>query len=78
MSAAALLEFTSLNPQEAKIVRSFGIAGRAAELVAATGVEQETGQIERVGRPLQQGSGGSLSLAHCCSVIGSWLLARLR
>ncbi|MEZ4864979.1 MAG: NrfD/PsrC family molybdoenzyme membrane anchor subunit [Caldilineaceae bacterium] len=59
-SAAALLDFTRLNPREANVVRAFGLVGRVAELLAATAVEREAKGIERVGRPLQEGRSGAM------------------
>ncbi|MEZ4616075.1 MAG: NrfD/PsrC family molybdoenzyme membrane anchor subunit [Caldilineaceae bacterium] len=59
-SAAALIDFTQLNGREAKVVRYFGLVGRATELLAATVVEREVSQIERVGRPLRAGRSGQL------------------
>lgn len=59
-SSAALLDFTRLNSREAKVVRSFGLLGRVAELATAWAVEQEAGRVERVALPLRQGKSGTM------------------
>ena len=46
-SSAAVLEMSSLNEQESLIVRRFGIAARAAEIVAAWLVEREAVRTPR-------------------------------
>ncbi|MGI8708980.1 MAG: NrfD/PsrC family molybdoenzyme membrane anchor subunit [Actinomycetota bacterium] len=59
-SSASLLEMTGLNEKESHIVRRFGIAARAAEIVAAYFVERDAARIPRVGRPLKEGLSGSM------------------
>ncbi len=58
--AASFFDLGSLGPREARVVRAFGIAGKAAELAAMTAVENEAGRVERVGRPLREGVSGTL------------------
>jgi formate-dependent nitrite reductase membrane component NrfD len=58
--AASLLDMMDLTTEEARVVRRFGNAGRMVELVAATAVERDADEVERVGRPLHEGVSGSL------------------
>lgn len=70
-SAASLLELAKLNPREARMVRYFGLVGRAAEVVSSVAVEREVGHIERVGRPLQEGrSGWMWKVSKALGVVG--------
>ncbi len=59
-SAASLLDVTSLSPKERSAVHRFGVAGKAAELVAMRAVERDASRVERVGRPLREGFSGTL------------------
>lgn len=59
-SAASLLALMSLSPREERIVHRFGVAGKAAELVAALAVQREAGRVDRVGVPLREGVSGAL------------------
>jgi formate-dependent nitrite reductase membrane component NrfD len=59
-SAASLLDLVDLRGPEERVVRRFGLLGKAAELAATVAVEREANRVERVGRPLRQGLGGSL------------------
>ncbi|WP_373047536.1 NrfD/PsrC family molybdoenzyme membrane anchor subunit [Vulgatibacter sp.] len=58
-STAALLQLLPLARREERTVRALGIAGKAAELVAAEAVEREVGQVERAALPLRQGISGT-------------------
>jgi formate-dependent nitrite reductase membrane component NrfD len=59
-SAASLLEAMDLSERESAIVRRFGIAGKTAELAAATAVEREASRVKRVGSSLSEGTAGTL------------------
>ena len=66
-SLGSMLELCDLTAREERIAQSFGTAARAAEHVAAHVVEHEAGQVEEVGRPLQEGTSGALWKA------GKWM-----
>jgi formate-dependent nitrite reductase membrane component NrfD len=74
-SSAAALEMSSLNEDESHIVRRFGIAARAAEILAAWLVEREALRTPRVGRPLKEGVSGSLWAASKALTAASLLLS---
>jgi formate-dependent nitrite reductase membrane component NrfD len=59
-SAASLLDLVDLDGPEERVVRRFGLLGKAAELAATVAVEREANRVERVGRPLREGLGGAL------------------
>jgi formate-dependent nitrite reductase membrane component NrfD len=59
-SAASLLELAPLGPEERGVVRRYGIAGKAADLIASTAVEKDAARVERVGRALLEGLSGDL------------------
>jgi formate-dependent nitrite reductase membrane component NrfD len=59
-SAASLLDLTELDEREDRVVRTFGIGARAAELLAVAALERDAERVERVGRPLETGVSGSL------------------
>jgi hypothetical protein len=59
-SASALLDFADLNETESEVVRRFGIAAEATELVTAFVLEKQVSRTERVGEPLNGGISGSL------------------
>ncbi|HWE26068.1 MAG TPA: NrfD/PsrC family molybdoenzyme membrane anchor subunit [Myxococcales bacterium] len=59
-SAASALELCELNPFEARVVRRFGLAGKAAELFFSKAVERAASQPEIVGAPLRRGLSGAL------------------
>jgi hypothetical protein len=58
--AASLLDMMKLTDEEARVVKRFGVIGKAAELVAAEAVSKDAEKVERVGRPLKEGVSGSL------------------
>jgi hypothetical protein len=66
---------SSLNEDESHIVRRFGIAARAAEILAAWLVEREALRTPRVGRPLKEGVSGSLWNASKALTAASLLLS---
>jgi formate-dependent nitrite reductase membrane component NrfD len=74
--AASLLDLLELNEREQRLVWHFGVAGKVAELVAATAVEKEVERVERVGRPLKEGLAGAMWKAAKAATAGS-LLAQL-
>lgn len=59
-SAASLLELAPLSEREDRVVRRFGLAAEAAELIAMVAVQRDASSIERVGRPLREGASGAL------------------
>ena len=59
-SLASVLDLLPLGYRERAIVRRFGIAGRAADVVAGYVVERDACANPRVGRPLSQGVSGVL------------------
>ena len=73
-SSAAVLELSSLNDEENHIVRRFGIAARASEIVAASLVEREASRVARVGRPFKEGVSGSLWAASKALTVASLVL----
>ena len=62
-AAASLLDLMELSEREQRLVWHFGVAGKAAELVAAQALENEAGRVERVASPLKEGLGGALGKA---------------
>jgi formate-dependent nitrite reductase membrane component NrfD len=58
-SAACALDLCTLNPFEARVVRRFGIAGKAAELVLAKAVERAASKPAIVAAPLHEGLSGA-------------------
>ena len=59
-SASDLLRLGTLDEDEARIVHRLGLIGKVGELIAIGLVERDVHRIERVGRPLKEGLGGSL------------------
>src|SRR5204863_2776037 len=59
-SAASLLELLGLSEREERIVHRFGIAGKIAELAAATAVQRDADVVGRVGKPFHEGLSGAL------------------
>jgi formate-dependent nitrite reductase membrane component NrfD len=76
-SAASALELCELNPFEARIVRRFGIAGKAAELLFAKAVERAASAPAVVGAPLREGPSGALWKAAKLLVGASLLVSML-
>jgi formate-dependent nitrite reductase membrane component NrfD len=60
VAAASLLDLTGLAGREDRLVWTFGVAAKAAELAAAFAVEREAGESERVARPFHEGISGAL------------------
>ncbi|MFN2543374.1 MAG: NrfD/PsrC family molybdoenzyme membrane anchor subunit [Actinomycetota bacterium] len=58
--AASLLDLLDLSDREHRLVWHFGVAAKAADLLAATAVEKEASAVDRVGRALKEGLGGAL------------------
>lgn len=59
-ASAAILNFFSWNEREWSAIERFGLAGKITELVAAIILEHNASRVERIGRPLKQGVGGTL------------------
>lgn len=59
-ASAAFLDFFSWNERERKTIQHFGMMGKIAELVTTVLLEHNASRVERVGRPLKQGVGGTL------------------
>jgi formate-dependent nitrite reductase membrane component NrfD len=76
-SAASALDLCNLNPFERRVVRRFGIAGKAAELFFSTALEREVRTPEVVGAPLHHGASGALWRAAKVLVASSLLLSLL-
>jgi hypothetical protein len=55
-----VLEVMDLDDRQRRVVDRFGRVGKIAGLIAAVAVEKEAGEVERVGRPLKEGLGGTL------------------
>ena len=73
-SAAALLQMTDLNRDEARIAGRFATIAQLGEVAAIWAAEREAGRIERVGRPLDEGVAGSLWKASKLTTIASLVL----
>jgi formate-dependent nitrite reductase membrane component NrfD len=58
--AASLLDLMDLDERSARIVKRFGVVGKAAEIAAMRAVEREADRVERVGRPLREGPSAGL------------------
>jgi hypothetical protein len=54
-AATSLLDLMRLSPREERIVRRFGIAGKAAELASIAAVERDASRVPGVDRPLREG-----------------------
>jgi formate-dependent nitrite reductase membrane component NrfD len=59
-AAASLLDLMELDDDEARVVKRFGTAGRAAELLSGVMVEREIAGLERTARAYKEGVAGSL------------------
>ncbi|MFI5288447.1 MAG: NrfD/PsrC family molybdoenzyme membrane anchor subunit [Polyangia bacterium] len=62
-AAASLLELLPATRSEARVLRRYGIAGKAAELAATFALHKEAARVERVARPLRRGASGALLTA---------------
>jgi formate-dependent nitrite reductase membrane component NrfD len=76
-SLASVLDLMPLENQERAIVKRFGIAGRAAELLAAEIVLSEAEENRQVGRPLREGISGALWTAAKVLTVSSLVLTIL-
>ncbi len=56
----ALFELMNLGPRERRVIDQFALAGRMAELGAATWLEREVAGVDRVAKPLREGVSGTL------------------
>ncbi|HKE22248.1 MAG TPA: NrfD/PsrC family molybdoenzyme membrane anchor subunit [Bryobacteraceae bacterium] len=74
-SLGSVLDLMPLRAHEREVARTFGIAGRAAELAAGFAVECEANAVERVGRPLCEGGTGVLWKAAKIATAASLALA---
>jgi formate-dependent nitrite reductase membrane component NrfD len=74
-AAASFFEFFDLNKKEAKTVERFGLMGKLVELGAVLTLEADARRIERVGRPLKEGFGGTLWQASKVLTIASAVLS---
>lgn len=59
-SAASILDLFPGNERESRVIRTYGVAGRFGELIAARAFEREAHRIPRIARPLHEGMCGSL------------------
>jgi formate-dependent nitrite reductase membrane component NrfD len=59
-SCASLLEMMEFSPREERIVRTFGVMGKAAELICMKSLESEVSSNRKVGGPLRSGFPGAL------------------
>lgn len=59
-ASAAVLEFFSWNERERKTIEHFRTIGQVVELATAILLERNANKVERVGRPLKRGVGGTL------------------
>jgi len=59
-ASAAIFEFFSWSQRELTTIERFGLVGKIAELTTAMILEQNASRVERVGRPLKHGVGGTL------------------
>lgn len=59
-ASAAVLEFFSWNERERKTIEHFRTMGQVVELATAILLEHNANKVERVGRPLRRGVGGTL------------------
>jgi formate-dependent nitrite reductase membrane component NrfD len=76
-SAASALDLCNLNPFERRVVRRFGVVGKAAELFFSKAVEHGVRTPEAVGAPLRHGASGALWRAAKVLVASSLLLSLL-
>ena len=76
-SAASALDLCELNAFERRVVRRFGIAGKAAELLFSEAVERQVGTPEIVSAPLRHGVSGALWRAAKIFVASSLALSLL-
>jgi formate-dependent nitrite reductase membrane component NrfD len=75
-SAACALDLCTLNAAERRVVRRFGVAGKAAELICAEAVEVELARpAPLVAEPLRRGASGALWKAAKLLVGGSLALS---
>ncbi len=58
--AASILEIMDLTPAEHRVVRRFGIVGKAAELAGTFAIEREASRVAQVGKPVREGLSGAL------------------
>ena len=73
--AASLLEVMDLDGREAAVVRRYGVAGKAAELVAAAAVEREVGRVPVAAKPYHEGASAALWRASKAATAASLFLA---
>ena len=60
-AATSILELTSLEPREQRIVHRFGLMSKVGELASIAWLERETENLaDRVGRPLREGLSGAV------------------
>jgi formate-dependent nitrite reductase membrane component NrfD len=78
-SAEAVLSYFASTPREERVLRRFGAAAKAVELVAMQAVEAELARAPRAAQPLQRGLAGALWLtAKICTAAGLLLALRPR
>jgi len=67
-AAASLLQLLGKTRREARIVRTFAVAGSVAELASSYALDRAGGRVEQVGKPLHEGrSGALLKAAKACT-----------
>ncbi len=59
-SCASLFEMMNVSKREERVVRTFGVIGKSAELLCMNGAERELSRHDAVGRPLKEGAPGAL------------------
>lgn len=77
VGAASLLDLLDLDEHDAAVVRTFGAAGRLAELLAGHAVEREVGRVEQAARHYHEGLAGSLWKAAKLATAASLLISLL-
>lgn len=67
-AAAGLLQAMDLSDREVRIVRRLAVVSLVAELASDLRMERDAGAVERVAKPLHEGTGGRLGrVAKACS-----------
>lgn len=81
-SVGSLFDMISQNPEERRIISTFGTVGRVAELAASIVLEKRASVIPRVAEPLKNGFSGVMwktaAALTACSLLASLLPGRSR
>ncbi len=70
-AACSLLEMGDFNERELTAVRRLGTVAQLSELALAKAVEKESGRVEGVGRPYEEGPSGTLWKASTACTVAS-------